>query len=147
MSSDIDSLVGWLSDPNAITKGEAHSGQYALRVDQGHEFSPGYTAILGQLSASRIKGVRLDAWAYSPNDHASGQVVITINDMVGGSAISRQTIDYGSAVPAAGKWVKITKEIMFPATINYASQMVIYLWRGSPDTVAYLDDIQLTALR
>jgi hypothetical protein len=147
MRNDFESLVGWIPDPVALTKDQAHSGQYSLKVDQAHEYSSGYSYLLGLLSPTRIRGVRAEAWAYAPEHDCKAQLRVALNDAVGGNPIMVESIEYSSQVKSAGKWVKVSKDIIFPPTANYSSQLVVYLWRGDDHSKAYVDDVQLTALR
>lgn len=146
MTSDIDGMVGWLSNPSDLPKGEAHSGSYSLRVDQNHEFSPGYTAILGQLSSTRLKGIKVEAWVYATDKNSAGKLEFVVRDAAGGKEIFRdQTIL--SEVKNYGKWELVTKEITLPPSANYLSQIVIYLSRAGATSPAYVDDFKLTAIR
>lgn len=145
MTSDIDGMVGWLTDPSALTKGEAHSGVYSLRVDQNHEFSPGYTAILGQLSATRIKGVKLEAWVYATDKNSAGKLEFVLKDGSGNEIMRDQT--HLEEVKDYGKWVLVSKDIMFPPSTNYSSRITMYVSRAGATTPAFVDDLKLTALR
>lgn len=145
MFSDIDGMVGWLPDPSVITKGEAHSGDYSLRVDQTHEFSPGYTAIMGQLSPTRLRGVKLEAWVYATDKNAAGKLEFVLKDAAGAELLRDQT--HLEEVKDYGSWVLVSKDIIFPPTTNYSSKITIYMSRAGATTPAYVDDIKLTALR
>ncbi|MGI4735114.1 MAG: hypothetical protein ACRYG7_08045 [Janthinobacterium lividum] len=147
MHNDFESMVGWIPDPVALTQEKAHSGQYSIKVDQEHEYSLGYNYLLGQLSPTRIRGVRVEAWVYAPDHNPSAQIRVALNNAVGGATIMNDGIEFGAQVKDFGKWVKVSKEISFPPTANYTSQLVIYLWRGGSSSKAFMDDIQLTALR
>jgi hypothetical protein len=147
MHNDFESLVGWIPDPVALTKEQAHSGLYSVKVDQEHEYSLGYNYLLGQLSPTRIRGVRVEAWVYTSDHNPSAQIRVALNDAVGGTSVMNDGIELGAQVKEFGKWVKVSKDIAFPPTANYTSQLVIYLWRGGSSNKAFMDDIQLTALR
>ena len=146
MTSDIDGAVGWVADPNALTKGEAHSGQYSLRVDQAHTFSPGYTAIMGKLSPAHLRGVKLEAWVYATDKNAKGKLELVVNEAPGGKELVHDQTRIDEA-GAFGKWVKVSKNIIFPSTVTYSSQLVIYVSRAEATSPAYVDDLKLTALR
>lgn len=146
MTSDIDSMVGWLSDPGALPKGQAHSGSYCLRVDQTHEFSPGYQAVLGQLSSTRLRGVKLDAWVFATDKNSKGKLEFALRDPASGKEIFRHQMHLEEASDF-GKWVPMSQEILFPPTANYSTQLVIYVSRAEATSPAYVDDLKLTALR
>lgn len=146
MTSDIDGVAGWLPDQNALVKGEAHSGAYSLRVDQNHEFSPGYTAIMGKLSPTHLRGVKLEAWVYATDKNATAKLELAVNEAPGGKELLRSQTKLDE-VKDYGKWVKVSKDIIFPPTVTYSSQLVIYVSRAGATSPAYVDDLQLTALR
>jgi hypothetical protein len=145
MTSDIDSLTGWIADPNALKPGPAHSGKYALRVDQDHEFSPGYTAVLGQLTDTSIRGVRLEAWVYATDSNSSGKLEFVLREADGKEML--RDLTQLDEVKSFGKWVPISKEIIFPPKVNHTAQVVLYVSRADARTPAYVDDLKLTALR
>lgn len=145
MASNIDGLAGWVSDPNALKPGPAHSGKYALRVDADHEFSPGYNVLLGQLSPTRLRGVKLDAWAYATDGSASGKLDFVLK-AADGQELMHEQLRIEDAKPH-GNWVPISKEIIFPPSVNYTTRVVLYMSRADAHTPAYVDDVKLTALR
>ena len=147
MHNDFEMVAGWVTDPTTLTQEQAHSGHYSLKVDKDHAYSLTYYSLLGQLSPTRIRGVRVDAWAYEPDKDNSVQLRVGINDTAGGKVIMGDGIAYNDQVSEPGKWVKISKEITFPANATYNSQLVMYLWNGSGTGAGYLDDVRLTALR
>lgn len=146
MTSDIDGLVGWLPDPNALVKGEAHSGEYSLRVDQTHVFSPGYTAMLGKLSATRLEKIKLEAWVYATDENSKAKLEFVVKDPANNQELLHDQTKLDE-VKDFGKWVQVTKEINLPTTATYSSQIVIYVSRAEATTPAYVDDIRLTAIR
>jgi hypothetical protein len=145
MTSDIDSLPGWIPDPNALKPGPAHSGKYALRVDVEHEFTPNYKVLLGQLSPSRLRGVKLEAWAYATDKNSSGKLEFVLRTPDGQEMFRDQT--RLEEMKPYGEWVPIRKEIIFPPSVNSTTQLVIYVSRADSQTPAYVDDLKLTALR
>lgn len=147
MHNDFESMVGWIPDAVALTKDKAHSGVYSLKVDKQHEYSLGYNYLLGQLSPTRLRGIRVDAWAYAPEKNPAAQLRMAVNNAVGGTPIASEGIEFNSQVKEYGKWVKVSKEFDFPSTASYTSQLVIYLWSAGGTNPAYIDDIQVTALR
>jgi hypothetical protein len=114
-------------------------------VDQTHEFSPGYTAVLGKLSPTRIRGVKLEAWVYATDKNATGKLEFVVKEGGGQELLRDQT--RLEEVKEYGKWVPVSKEIIFPAATNYSSQIVIYVSRAGASSPAYVDDIKLTALQ
>jgi hypothetical protein len=145
MTSDIDSLPGWLPDLNALKPGPAHSGKYALRVDNEHEFTPNYKVLLGQLSPTPLRGVKLEAWAYATDNYSSGKLEFVLRAPDGKELFRDQT--RLEQMKPYGEWVPVSKNIIFPPNINSTTQLVIYVSRSDSHTPAYVDDLKLTALR
>jgi hypothetical protein len=150
MHNDFESTAGWVADATSLSTEQAHSGRFSLKVDPTHPYSLTYYSLLGQLSEVHIRGVRIEAWAYAPSHTASANVRLSIglNDAPGGKLLLGDGISFGSQVTEDGKWVKVSKDFIFPPKANYSSQLVMYLWNGGnagPGAgPAYLDDIQLT---
>ena len=145
MHSDIDALAGWICDPTALHKGEAHSGQWTLYVSPDHEYSAGYNAILGQLSPTRLRGIRVDVWVFVPNKEATAKLEVVIKDASGKEIMRDRTAL--EEVSTYEKWVKVSKDIILPKEANYSSQLAMYTSRSGATSPVYLDDISLTALR
>lgn len=146
MKCDYDTLVGWLPDSNVLTKEKAHSGIYSVKVDANREFSLGYSSLLGQLSSTRIKGVHVDGWAFLTDKNSTASISVELKDVTTGNIISRQYIEYGK-LTQYGKWTPISGDFIFPANATYTSQLVIYLWRATATTPAYLDDLRISAIK
>lgn len=151
MHNDFESVIGWAPDASTISKEQAHSGSYSLKVDIAHPYSLTYYSLLGQLSPTRIRGVNVEAWVYTPNlaNSANVQLSIGLNDAPGGKMLASEKISFAE-LKDSNKWAKVSKEFIFPLAANYSSQMVIYLWNGSSNGTnrgpAYLDDIKLTSI-
>jgi hypothetical protein len=150
MHNDFESAAGWVADATSLSTEQAHSGKISLKVDPAHPYSLTYYSLLGKLSEVQIRGVHVEAWAYAPSHTASANVRLSIglNDVAGGQMILGDGIPFSTQVTEDGKWVKVSKDFVFPPKANYTSQLVIYLWNGggTGSGPAYLDDIQLTAL-
>jgi hypothetical protein len=146
MKCDFDQLNGWLPDRNALTRDKAHSGAYSIKVEPGRDFSLNYLMQLGQLSTSRIRGVRFDGWVFLTDKNSTANIAFVSKESVEGKDLSTIYFGYDS-VKEYGKWVAVSKEIIFPPNTNFNSALLIYLWRGGATTPAYLDDVQLTAIR
>lgn len=145
MHTDFDSLTGWLADPSTLTKEQAHSGQYSIKIDQNYEYSITYSTTLGQLSSTRPRALRLDAWAYLPSPQAA-QVAFVIKQAGTREVLLGERLTLTDQVHDYGKWVKISQEYTLPPATNYSSTLDIFLGRATATGPAYLDDLQLTAL-
>ena len=77
---------------------------------------------------------------------ATAKLEFVVKEVAWGKELLREQILLDQ-VPSYGKWVKISREIILPATATYSSQLTIYMSRAGAETPAYVADIQLTALR
>lgn len=152
MHNDFESAAGWVADASSLSTEQAHSGKTSLKVDAAHPYSLTYYSLLGHLSETHIRGVHVEAWAYAPSHTASANVRLSIglNNAPGGQMMLGEGIPFSSEVTEDGKWVKVSKDLIFPPKANYSWQLVMYLWNGGGTDPgagpAYLDDIQLTAI-
>lgn len=147
MHNDFENMLGWVPDAALFTDEQAHSGRYSLQVNQDHEYSLAYNYLLGLLSPSRIRGVRVEAWVYMPERNSSAQIRVAVDGANKGETLMKEGIDLGAEVKDTGKWQKVSKEFTFPTNANYTSQLVIYLWRGGDKAKVFMDDVQVIALR
>ncbi|MCC3155932.1 hypothetical protein LJ737_01695 [Hymenobacter sp. 15J16-1T3B] len=146
MSNDFESVVGWVPDASTISKDHAHSGAYALKVDPSHEFSLTYNTVLGNVTARKPRGVKLEAWAYLNSAQSAGKLGLVV---VPPGENAQNVVGDGielSEVKDFKKWVKVSKEIVFPASVQSDYILKVFLWRGAASEPVYIDDLKLTAL-
>ncbi|MBC8082018.1 MAG: carbohydrate binding domain-containing protein [Hymenobacter sp.] len=146
-SNDFESMDGWMGDntPSSLTKEKAHSGRYAIKVDPGIEYGIGYTNLLGKLSASKIKKLKVHAWVNLPNGKSEAVLVTQVTDP--GNPAAKPLLWDGlkvvDQVKASDKWVEVEKEITLPENITYTNKISIYLWRTGVQETAFLDDLTI----
>lgn len=146
MSNDFESIYGWLPEPQnpTLTTEKAHSGKYSIKVDNVYDFSMTYRTPLGRLHNSRIKKIKIEAWAFVPSAKTP-VALITVIDPAEASdkSLLWESLDLNVAVKGEfGKWVKVSKDITVPAEATFNSRLSIYLWRNGPvPGPTYLDDI------
>jgi hypothetical protein len=151
VNSDFESIDGWLpADQSAtLTREKAHSGKCAIKVDGGHEYSIGFSKLLGQLHDSKPKELEVKAWAFVPNDKAAASLVIAMDDPTAGPGakpLMWEGINLKEEAKPYGKWQEITKVFKVPANAGPTNKLGIYLWRNSGDQAVYVDDIKITAV-
>jgi hypothetical protein len=143
MHNDFEALGEWIPDSTTLSQTRAHSGHRSLTVGPKREYSLTYRQLLGNLSPTYIRGVRVSAWVYTPGKNVTAELRVALNDAAGGALAMDKVIK----LPATkGKWLKVSKEVIFPPSITHSYELVIYLWRGSGNETAFLDDLQLTVL-
>ncbi|RPD46153.1 hypothetical protein DNI29_14190 [Hymenobacter sediminis] len=143
-ANDFESTAGWNVDPGYLDRGRAHSGQYAIKVDQGHEFSLTFDMVLGQATPTKIKVVNLEAWAFLPSERATGMLGIQIMDSGTGQQVFGDGIRLGEVVKSYGEWVHISKDITLPDNITAIQHIRLSLWRADASDYVLVDDVKLS---
>lgn len=143
--NDFEAVDGWMGDntPLSLTKEKAHSGRYAIKVGPGVEYSMGYNNLLGKLSPSKLRKIKIRAWVNVPSGKAESMLVATVIDPASGSAIMWKGSKLIDQVKSYNKWVELEKEIVLPDNISYSHKLSVYLWRTGANETAYLDDLTI----
>jgi len=146
VDANFDTLAGWIPESmsGTLTREKAHSGKYALKVDGTHEYSLGYIAPLGSLSGTRIKKIKVSAWAFL-TANTSASLVVTVGNPATPAAKSLMWEGIPlekSAIP--GKWVAVSKVIILPENILPTYTLGLYLWRTGGTLPVYIDDLRVT---
>ncbi|QNH62119.1 hypothetical protein [Hymenobacter sediminicola] len=145
--NDFESIDGWMGDntPASLTKEKAHSGRYSIKVDPAVEYSMGYSNLLGKLSASKLRKLKVHGWVNLPNGKTEAVLVTQITDPANPAAkpIVWEGLKLTDQVKAFNKWVEVEKEIILPDNVTYANKISVYLWRTGAPEPAFLDDLTI----
>ena len=142
-ANDYEAVVGWMPDPGSVSREQAHSGHYAVKVDGDHEFGMGYNLPIGKATARKPHKIRLSAWGYMTDDKSTARLGLQLFDPTAGKEAFGDGIDYSTAVKTPRKWVEISKEITLPATTTSTQDMKVFLWRANATSPAYIDDLRI----
>ncbi|WP_375434659.1 hypothetical protein [uncultured Hymenobacter sp.] len=143
-ANDFESLAGWNNDPAALDRGRAHSGQYAIKVDNNREFSLTFDSPLMLVSQKKFKTIVLEAWAYLPSERSTGILGIQIVDPATGQQVYGDGIKLGEVVKSYKKWVQVSKEFALPPNINATQHMRLSLWRADATDAVLIDDLKVS---
>jgi hypothetical protein len=140
---------GWSNDPyrnnpDLVEKGQAHSGQYAIKVDKDHDFSLTYDMALGKISPTKFKTLHLEAWAFMPTDKATGALTIQLVDHATNKEVFSDGIKFRDAVKSYNKWVAVSKDIMLPDNITPDQHLRLFLHRADATETVLVDDVKLS---
>lgn len=144
VSNDFETMAGWMPEPQSATlsREQAHSGHYSLKVDAAHEYSMGYSVPLGQLHGTRIKKIKVSAWAFATAPDANASFVVAVNPVAPETKpLLWEGLELGKST--VGKWREVSKELTLPENTTPNNTLVLYLWRTGGDKAVYLDDIRV----
>lgn len=146
--NDFESSAGWGSiDDSALNKDLAHSGRYSIKVDPAREFSFTFETVLGKVSSTKIKRIRLEGWIYAPSAKATAELGLQVTDPdQGNKQVYGDGIKISDAVKDYGKWVKVSKDITLPDNIAATHHLKLFLWRASSPEAVYADDLRISIL-
>lgn len=148
MHTSFEELLGWMPEvPPSLTTEKAHSGKYAVRVDQAKAYSLSYRTPLGTLCPThRPRRFTLNAWAWVPSAKDDAVIVFAIsnaNDL--DHPIYQKSVFLTDNGPFQ-QWKPVSRDFDLPENINSQSMLTIYLWNASATAPVYADDLQLTEL-
>ena len=147
VNNDFETLAGWLPEPQSATlsREKAHSGRYSIKVDPAHDYSLSFGAPLGQLHETRIKKLKVTAWAFVPTADATASLVTAVSNPSTPDAkpMIWEALELNKP-GSVGKWVEVSKVITLPENTVPTSKLGFYLWRTGGNQPVYLDDLQVT---
>ncbi len=142
--NDFESMVGWTSGAESLSKEQAHSGKYSVKVGPETEFGQPYTMQLNKILDHKPRKLRMSGWAYMTDAKSTARLGFQLYDMTQNKEVFGDGLDYAAAVQTPGKWVQITKDITLPATTTGAQQVRVFLWRSGATSPAFIDDLSLS---
>jgi hypothetical protein len=143
-ANDFEAVVGWMGDPNTISREQAHSGRYSVKVDGAHEFGMGYSLPLGKATMRKPHKIRISGWAYMVDAKSAARLGVQLLDPNTGKETFGDGVNFNDAIKDYKKWVEISKDIVLPETTASTHELRVFLWRGSATTPAYLDDLRIS---
>lgn len=142
--NDYEAVIGWMGDPGTISREQAHSGRYSVKVDAAHEFGMGYSLPLGKATMRKPHKIRISAWAYMVDAKSSARLGLQIFDPATGKETFGDGVNFNEAIKSYRKWVEISRDIVLPETTTSTQELRVFTWRASATTPAYLDDLRIT---
>jgi hypothetical protein len=147
VENDFEAMDGWANGciNGSLNKEKAHSGVYSVKVNPGQDYSLGYSNQLGKLSPTRMQKFKVHAWVHVSNDKEAAVLVTEVKNPGQDKSVFWDGLDMLKEGKAKGfnKWVEVEKTYDLPESVNYNSQLLVYLWRGSSTQPVYMDDVQL----
>lgn len=144
--NDFEAVEGWSAGAPvpSLTKERAHSGAFAVRVGSGVDFSLGYNNVLGKISSTRLRKIKVQAWVFVPSAQADCILVTQLHSNEQNKDILWDGLNITKMAKEVNKWVLVEKEITLPETATYTNQLLVYLWRSASPQPTYLDDLRIS---
>lgn len=146
-ANDFESVIGWMADPGTVTREQAHSGHYSVKVDGAHEFGMGYSLPLGKATMRKPHIIRIAGWAYMTDAKSEARLGFQLFDPATGKETFGDGINYSDQVKTPRKWVEISKDIVVPESATSKQEMRVFLWRGGASSPAYVDDLRISLIK
>jgi hypothetical protein len=142
--NDFENLNGWMPEVPLTTE-RAHSGRYSLKVDNGAEFSLGYSNALGKVSPTKISKLAVSGWALRTGPEAKSVIVVSITNPANPEEkVYWESLDLHEQVKTFNTWTKVNKEFTLPATIQPTYHVRVYMWLAGAKQATFLDDVEIS---
>lgn len=146
-ANDFESVDGWTENVPApsLTKENAHSGQYSVKVAPGLQYSRGYHNTLSKLSSSELKKIKVRGWVNLAFGATSTLLVTTIEDPSNPTAkpVLWESIKLSDEIKTPGKWTEVEKIVVLPENVSPSYRFNVYLWSTGAKETVFLDDLTI----
>jgi hypothetical protein len=146
-ANDFESVDGWTENVpvSSLTKENAHSGQYSVKVSPGLQYSRGYHNTLSKLSSSELKKIKVRAWVNLSFGATSTLLVTAIEDPSNPSAkpVLWEGMKLADEVKTPGKWTEVEKIVTLPENVSSSYRFNVYLWSTGAKETVFLDDLTI----
>ena len=146
ITTGFDELLGWVDNGvGSLTKEQAYNGRYSWSVGGGREYSLTFVYPLGELTTSKPRKLRIQAWVKTDQVTTPVRLVIEV-----GKPNSQERTFWKPlpvfAVAEPNKWLETEAEVELPADITSDQTLHVYLWANSAATPVYLDNLRITRI-
>ena len=145
-SNDFENLIGWGCEHPSLTKDQAFSGRYAVKIDNNIENSLGFYQTLGEVTAKKPRVIKVECQAYLHKD-SKGSLVVSIGAPGAPQAALWEAIPLHQEVSKYEQWVQISKAFKVPDSVQFSDKILCHLWRSEgTSSPTYIDDLKITVL-
>ena len=144
--NNYESMVGWTGGTESLSREQAHSGKYSVKVGPETEFGSGYSMQLNKMMDHKPHKLRISGWGYMTDSKASARLGFQVMDPQG-KEVFGDGIDYNEGVKTPGKWVEMQKEITLPPTVTGTHQLRVFLYRANASSPAFVDDVRISEVK
>ena len=141
--NDFENIKPWFID-SSVTKGNAHSGEYAVKTGLPHEFSLGFHMKCKEISKNPLKKIKVSVWVNLSDTMTDAVLVTGINSpqtpnvLYDGKPLNK-------IVRQKDKWSEITAEYFInKGDLNQAENLIlVYIWNKGSHPVL-MDDLKVS---
>jgi hypothetical protein len=139
-SNNKDSANFWMNI-NTITKGTAHTGYYASKLDTLFQFGIGLNPKVKDLTDKTPKKVTVKCWVYSttPNLEAS----IVCDPIINGEKLGWKNFDFKPVIKKANEWTEVIATFDLPKNITPDTELGVYIWNPNK-LMFFVDDFEFS---
>ncbi|HEX8506199.1 MAG TPA: hypothetical protein VF630_12590, partial [Hymenobacter sp.] len=131
-----------------LNRDKAHSGVYSTMVSPGHDYSLGYSNLLGRLSPEWPAKLTIGAWVMLPNSEANPRLVIEVKrPNNNGPNLVWEAVELAREVKAYNQWQYVERTITMPDAAKPNSRLLVYMWSTNNKAPVYLDDLHISLAR
>lgn len=141
--NDFDNSKPWSLD-TTIIRGNAHSGEYAIKVGVPREYSIGFKMKCKEISSNPLKKIKVSVWV-NLSDILSEAVLVTGINSVSTPNIFYDSKPLKSIVKQNDKWTEVTAEYFInKGEINKPENTVlVYIWNKGLKPIL-MDDLKIS---
>lgn len=136
--------IYWSPSPSTIKYDNAHSGNYACKINTTNAFSTVFESKVSEISNKPLKSAKISAWMMLTGDNSEQNLVLEIRDSSNQQTkewLNTDAIDY---IDNLNHWTKI--DLIIDLTINDRNNLQniykVYASNGKEDAV-FVDDFQV----
>jgi hypothetical protein len=146
INTGFDELIGWVDNGvGSLTKEDAYNGRYSWSVGAGREYSLTFVYPLGELTTSKPRKLRIQAWVKTDQVTTLARMVIEVGNPNSTERTFWKPLPV-FAVNEPNKWVKSETEVELPADITSNQTLHVYLWANNAATPVYLDNLRISKI-
>jgi hypothetical protein len=114
-------------------------------VGAGREYSLTFVYPLGELTTSKPRKLRIQAWVKTDQVTTLARMVIEVGNPNSTERTFWKPLPV-FAVSEPNRWVKTETEVKLPADITSNQTLHVYLWANSAATPVYLDNLRISRI-
>lgn len=142
--NNFEAIDGWGETFPSLTNVQAHSGHYAIKVDQGVDYSLGYTNLLGRASSTKFTKLVVHGWVYAAGPNATAALVVQVTvPEKNNRQLFWQAADLLQEATKIKEWREFRHEFTLPDSVDAGHQLKVYMWRRGGEQPTYLDDLDI----